>query len=309
LPPDVSRNAARKMTTSQISMNIRVHVFRFFGYLGLLTFYSAVTSAQWYYPINIGNRWEYWDAFPPPQVYGWTTKSIGDTLMPNKLTYRILRSDGGWGDQFQRQVGSVVYQYVPYSGIEEVFYDFSKHVGDTVAIRFGSFDTAVITVTFDYQAQIFGRSLRVKEFYERAMKSSMYVIRTIVDSIGLVRITYEPGEGGQAVGAIIDGTKYGTITDVVDNLHLTPATISLEQNYPNPFNPTTTITFSFSHPSLVTLKVINILGQDIATLLTGRFRPGTYSETWNGEHCPTGVYLYRLTVDDRVTVKRMLLIK
>jgi hypothetical protein len=122
-------------------------------------------------------------------------------------------------------------------------------------------------------------------------------------------MTYEPGEGGQAVGAIIDGVKYGTITDVQEHRHSAPPVFSLQQNYPNPFNPTTTITFSLSHPSQVTLAVLDVLGQEVATLVAGTLQPGTYFQTWNAEKRASGIYFYQLRTDDLITTKRMVLTK
>ena len=65
-------------------------------------------------------------------------------------------------------------------------------------------------------------------------------------------------------------------------------------NYPNPFNPMTTIEFSVPHSSFVTLKVLDVLGRDIATLIAKQFTAGRFSSTWDGSRFQSGVYFYRL---------------
>jgi len=77
-----------------------------------------------------------------------------------------------------------------------------------------------------------------------------------------------------------------------------PLRYKLEQNYPNPFNPSTTIQFSLTNPSIVTLKIYNILGQEVKTLLDrAQIDQGVQNLTWNANSLASGVYFYRLTVE------------
>ncbi len=78
-----------------------------------------------------------------------------------------------------------------------------------------------------------------------------------------------------------------------------PTKFSLSQNYPNPFNPNTKIQVDIPNQSFATLKVYNILGQEIATLLHGEMQAGTYEVEWKPDGLPSGVYLYRLQVYSR----------
>ncbi len=88
-----------------------------------------------------------------------------------------------------------------------------------------------------------------------------------------------------------------------------PGSFSLLQNYPNPFNPATTITYSISERSLVNLKVFDILGKEIATLVNGVKEAGTYSTIFNASDYPGGVYFYKMTANGRISVKKMILLK
>jgi endo-1,4-beta-xylanase len=97
-----------------------------------------------------------------------------------------------------------------------------------------------------------------------------------------------------------------TVKSSDDNL---PKTYSLSQNYPNPFNPTTQICYSIPKDEYVSLKVYNLLGEEVAVLTTG-FRPaGNYVVTFNGSKFASGIYFYRLKADEFVETKKLILSK
>jgi xylan 1,4-beta-xylosidase len=83
----------------------------------------------------------------------------------------------------------------------------------------------------------------------------------------------------------------------------------LEQNYPNPFNPTTVIRYQLPVESKMSLKVYNLLGQEIITLFDGLHQPGSYIATFNAEGLSSGIYLYRLKAGNFVYTKKALLLK
>lgn len=108
--------------------------------------------------------------------------------------------------------------------------------------------------------------------------------------------------------------------DVSDLQAGIPETFALSQNYPNPFNPTTTIRFDLPKESDVTLKVYNILGQEVATVVKGLQQAGFYSAEWSGKNqfgaqVATGVYFYRIEAKQAdggapfTSLKKMLLLK
>ncbi len=105
--------------------------------------------------------------------------------------------------------------------------------------------------------------------------------------------------------------KQGTTTKV---LSITtgkelPLRFSLEQNFPNPFNPTTIINYQLPIANDVTLKVYDVLGREIATLVNEKKLPGTYNVDFAGSNLTSGVYFYRLTAGSFVSTKRMVLLK
>lgn len=93
------------------------------------------------------------------------------------------------------------------------------------------------------------------------------------------------------------------VTDAV------PERFSLSQNYPNPFNPKTVIEFRVANSELVSLKVYDILGREVATLVNERLVAGTYSADFNATALASGVYFYRLEAGKFVEMRKMLLLK
>jgi Secretion system C-terminal sorting domain len=88
-----------------------------------------------------------------------------------------------------------------------------------------------------------------------------------------------------------------------------PMTYSLSQNYPNPFNPSTKINFSIQKAGVVTLKIYNILGQEVATLVNYDLKPGAYSATFDASRLSSGVYFYTIHSGNFVQSKKMMLLK
>lgn len=83
----------------------------------------------------------------------------------------------------------------------------------------------------------------------------------------------------------------------------------LVQNYPNPFNPSTTISFNIAQRSNVSLKVYNITGKEVATLVNGEKEPGSYRVNFNAEKLSSGIYFYKISAGNFTSVRKMILIK
>jgi hypothetical protein len=95
------------------------------------------------------------------------------------------------------------------------------------------------------------------------------------------------------------------VTEPSDN----PASFQLSQNYPNPFNGTTELGFGISDWGFVTLKVYDILGREVATLVNEVKQPGTYTVQFDGSGLASGVYFYRLQASHFVQTRKALLIR
>lgn len=99
-------------------------------------------------------------------------------------------------------------------------------------------------------------------------------------------------------------------TNIENNFYnSTPSNYNLSQNYPNPFNPSTTIEFSLPKSELVELKVYNILGKEVATLVSNKLNQGNHTYTFDGKNLASGIYYYQLVAGDYRQVKKMILLK
>jgi hypothetical protein len=135
---------------------------------------------------------------------------------------------------------------------------------------------------------------------------------SLVPDTGQIIITIVGGGGATwHVGSafVVDDLSYGPSTDVKENGSAIPSAFALEQNFPNPFNPTTKIQFSIPNAQFVTLKVYNVVGQEVATLANEQMEAGNYRAEFDASSLPSGTYIYRLTTPSFSSVKKMTLVK
>ena len=112
------------------------------------------------------------------------------------------------------------------------------------------------------------------------------------------------------IGPVVDiGAVESILSDLEDLILHIPEEFVLYQNYPNPFNPTTTIEFVLPKSSELTLKIFNILGEEVATLLSASLLSGSHSVRWDASHIASGIYLYRLETGDFLETRKMVLMK
>jgi hypothetical protein len=124
---------------------------------------------------------------------------------------------------------------------------------------------------------------------------------------GTMKILIDAGNDGS-----IDDSIFVTnqLTEVEDRIASgIPAEYGLGQNYPNPFNPATTISFDLPELSVVSLKVYNLVGEEVATLADGARQAGAYRVRFDGSDLPSGVYVYRLTAGTFSAGGKMVLLK
>lgn len=103
-----------------------------------------------------------------------------------------------------------------------------------------------------------------------------------------------------------DGTfEYSNIVET----NILPTKMEVLQNYPNPFNPSTVISFSLVKKEMVTVKIFNTLGQEVATLVNSELEAGYHNVTFNGSGLTSGIYIYSVQVGDNKYSRKMMLIK
>jgi len=115
---------------------------------------------------------------------------------------------------------------------------------------------------------------------------------------------------------IIAGTKDGKVFKIsgtqataVNKIDELPVDFKLSQNYPNPFNPTTTIEFALPKAGKYALKIYNVIGQEVASLIDNELSAGYQKVTFNASRMASGIYIYRLSGNNVNMSKKMMLIK
>ena len=123
--------------------------------------------------------------------------------------------------------------------------------------------------------------------------------------------TYGTDLNASMTGCFINGVKYGdTATTYINTISTNiPEEFKLSQNYPNPFNPSTVIRFQGKGNCDVVIKVYDVQGREVQTLVNEKLKPGTYEASFDGSALNSGVYFYRLMTNSFTETKKMLLIK
>ncbi len=183
-------------------------------------------------------------------------------------------------------------------------------------VHFNGYDRSFTTVTSVLDLQTMTDSFVTEGFWAKHIIANINNTIFVQDSLGVD--LYTPS--GDSVSTIpyfrpyvMEGFNYHTVD--VEETATQPQGFALYQNYPNPFNPTTTIKYSIptnagvETQDFASLRIYNILGEEIATLVNKRQSPGNYTVQFDALNLPSGVYFYTLRVGDFVATKKMILLK
>ncbi len=144
--------------------------------------------------------------------------------------------------------------------------------------------------------------------HEIEMRGVQYPVRIRADGTGIIL----SDETGREIGRLNSGEEITLNTAVYKLMvseNITPAVYSLGQNYPNPFNPVTNISYSIPSASKVSIRIFDILGNEIITLVNEEKPAGKYELTWNASALPSGAYFYQITAGSYIETKKMILMK
>jgi len=233
------------------------------------------TTHDWFmtvkYDKETGQRiWEkYWNGDNPPVP--------GQTFNCNPLSIAV-----------HPEGGVVVVGYSQKFGVVDL------NSTDAVAISYDSEGSERFKIRYDYEPSWFMTSF----------KAALFDGNTLVN-FGMAREQDLPPNNSWQLYF----TKWSNVTGVEPEPGIIPADYILYQNYPNPFNPSTTIKFSTPHSAQCVLKVFNLLGQEIETLVDEYLPSGTYNVQFAGQNLPSGVYIYELRVEKFIATKKMVLLR
>ena len=161
----------------------------------------------------------------------------------------------------------------------------------------------------DY-ATIKYNSSRVEQWVQRYNgpgNSGDWALSIALDGSGNVYVT--GGSIGSETYYDYATIKYSQTTGVYQTTSDLPENYSLSQNYPNPFNPSTTIEFTLSSRSFVSLKVFDVIGKEVAVLVSEDLSAGNHRRQWNATNMPNGVYFYCLQAGSFIETKTLVLLK
>lgn len=266
----------------------------------------SISNAQNPLPLQVGNMWEYrsTDPFDP---YRLRMAVVGDTTLPNSHSYFVL-AGSVFGSPFLRLDGSRVYATDYPDTVEFKLFDFLASPGDTISVLSGGMEVMIFRSTwFD--------SINHRRYWDfglyRGVPPVMYEFAAwwIRDSMGAVYLRGEPGLSWSLVGARIAGDTIGILTSVDERDIDIPERPFLEQNYPNPFNPATTIEFVLPREDYVVVDILNVLGQNVERIFSGRAERGQTQIQWNASGRASGVYYVRLHTAEISQTRKLIVLR
>lgn len=287
--------------------------------------HSQPDSALAYYPLSVGNAWQYKRTTDylgdRTGWYSWV-RATNDTIMPNGRKYvrleGALSDDGGyyplWIFQRVDSTTANVYEWHEFfpAGYRECLAE------SLCASQYDYFPGAHCTsypghcLSFD-TTTILSQSTLSKEFAVNIIPSPRYIL---AKGFGLIqKQTFREGEVGyytytaELVHARINGREFGQPVSVEDHLSQAPRAYHLEQNFPNPWNPSTTIRYSLLQRSGVSLAVYNTLGQQVATLVKEEQEAGFHEVKFDASGLSSGVYFYQIQAGSFFDTKKLLLLR
>ncbi len=279
---------------------------------------AADTVSAKFFPLVVGNSYTYRNT----QMFGPETRSRSsitkDTVINNKKYFYCKGFPGlSYGSVWVRYDSSrsnlLIYtggaSCSNYSG-EVIMDSLAMSVNNSINCTYGSINLRRCTGTGSQV--LFGQTRNSKSFLHDGI---IYSNVTYVEGIGIAGYCSgepPPCEGFTTlIGCVLNGVVYGDtlLTGVQQTNTSVPDKFYLAQNYPNPFNPETIISFSISTNSFTSLKIYNILGKEVETLVSKELFIGNYDFKWNASAFPSGVYYCKLTAGEFSDTKRMVLTK
>jgi hypothetical protein len=199
-----------------------------------------------------------------------------------------------------------------YTGRDAAFTGYYKFVPSASGDKF---EIDVITFKNGWTTGIIGSGIiditASATSYTKFSVPITYISSSTPDSV-LVMFTISGGSSGNGtVGSyfIIDDLAFGAGTGVEERGNNQPFVFSLNQNYPNPFNPSTIISYQVPSDGMVSLKVYDLVGREVSTLVNGVKSAGNYTATFNAANLPSGVYFYKLQAGNYTATKKAILVR
>ncbi|GEM_PF-959347 len=223
---------------------------------------------------------------------------------------------GGWTEwKYQGSIGVRVASIVSNNegmlfavGPNGVFRSIDKGAS-WIQKNFGILDTNLVSATVDKAGNIFVGSYQSGDIYRSSDQGNSWIrFATLAYPVRCLLIGIDGGDiYASAAGRFFQSVALST--SVFQTLNVSLKDFSLDQNYPNPFNPSTVISYRLPFNSSVTLKVYDVLGREVETLVSDHQNAGSYSVTFNVGNLPSGIYFYRLKTGTYSETKKLVLLR
>jgi hypothetical protein len=269
---------------------------------------SNMDSLAKFHPLQIGNKWIYRairpfiPGFQMADTIIVTREIIKDTVISG-VTFRVVKEIGGkFNGQHAERYDSMTGNF--YSGPS--LYD-STIINSTHTFFSNSRMIYDRTIT----DTLFGQTISERLIHANLTGTQMswkYGYGIGLVSYNWYDILPDAEENGTLLYAIIQGVEHGVLLSVDKDADLSRS-YKLQQNFPNPFNPSTTISFNLPSRSFVTLKIFDVMGREVSTIVSGEMQAGYYLRQWNASGYPSGVYFYRLQAGAFTETKHLLLLR
>jgi len=266
-------------------------------------------GAQNYYPLAVGNRWDYID------YYSDLVHSSTDTLavwvkqtamLPNGKEYFELNCPDIAGGRFVRVDSAAIYYYDETDSSEVLLFKLNAQLNEVWQFHSNP-DLFAGLVSID-TVLWFDVLTRVLTFSRDGVIPNSV---SFSDEFGPLTFSFQEVLTSNLItasGCLIGGITYGNLLVNVESSSVEPSQFHLAQNYPNPFNGTTSIAFELQAESPVQLSIFNPLGQVVATFeIMGN--SGRNQVTWDAQGLSSGIYFYRLESGSLSQTRKLVLIR
>lgn len=287
-----------------------------FTFLTLLNFCLVAQTIDPYkfFPSAVGNVWEYAYATGTHRF-----EIVSDSLLTDSSRYLYYVPNTEPVYKIDKNYN--VYWMPLDSGLNWHYYKLNSDSGDHWMVRAETTEIQRMEalVRAKYSAIFLSRETTIMEITYYDLNWGDTVINqfawprftmTLGYGIGEIMEFDEEGGGPYKIlqGCIIDGDTIGIITSIAYEFNPLNS-FELYQNYPNPFNPSTTIKFSISEPQKVKLVIYSLLGEEIKVLVDDYKSTGSYTVVFNGIGLSSGVYIYSLIAGNKISSKKLILLK
>ena len=271
---------------------------------------SNILLSQNMFPLHKNDQWLYSVKYYGNSSSEHSFKVISDSVFYNGEKYFVFDKNVFDFEKYLRVDSQFVFMY---EGKDVPLFQLNGKVGDVVwrdsiqsfkRTSIGKIDSMTI----------FGNKVRTISYFVDARYVTINKA-ILAEKYGLISYEYYddprapwPSTEYTLIGCRIDNVEYGTKLSI-EKLEGIPNEYWLSQNYPNPFNPITTIAYQIPKQSKIILRVVDILGRELETLVSGEKNVGSYSVKFDGSKLPSGIYFYQLITNEKVITKKFVLLK